>query len=125
MGAWNRWGSVCNRELGCSSTIIALLGAMGSAVSDDSDYGDARQGRACAGAGVRACGVSVGARGDERPWVRVQEQERARQNTSTTPKNSEIVGALRARRRHGSDESYRCLHAKGWMGEGGALPSSP
>ena len=26
---------------------------------------------------------------------------------------------------HGSCESYECLHAMGWMGEGGELPSSP
>ena len=39
--------------------------------------------------------------------------------------NSEIAGALRARGRHGSAKSYGCLHVMGWMGEGGALPSSP
>ena len=47
------------------------------------------------------------------------------QQVHTRQKSSDFAGALRAQQIHGSCESYECLHAMGWMGEGGALPSSP
>ena len=106
---------------GARAQAVARLGAMASAASGSSNYGDTRKGRMRAE--VRTSGASELREHDR------GDPERGHASTtrlnSTAQLNSKIAGALRARGRHGSAENYGCLHAMGRMGEGVALPSSP